>query len=52
MRIAAAALIAFYGNLFAHSGHGAPEGHFHGLGLEHAVLLAVVLALLAYAVKK
>ncbi len=52
MRSAAAALIAFSGELFAHPGHGALEGHFHGLGLEHALLLAVVLAVLAFAVKK
>ncbi len=52
MRSAAAALIAFSGELFAHPGHGALEGHFHGLGLEHALLLALVLAVLAFAVKK
>ena len=52
MRSAAAALIAFSGNLLAHPGHGAPEGHFHGLGLEHVLLLAVVLGVLAFAVKK
>ena len=52
MRSAAAALIAIPVELFAHPGHGAPEGHFHGLGLEHALLLAVVLACLSYAVKK
>ena len=52
MRNAAAALIAFSGELIAHPGHGALEGHFHGLGLEHALLLALVLAVLAFAVKK
>ncbi len=52
MRSAAAALIAFSGELFAHPGHGALEGHFHGLGLEHTLLLALVLAVLAFAVKK
>ena len=52
MRSAAAALIVFSGNLQAHPGHGAVEGHFHAFGVEHALLLAVILALLAYAVKK
>jgi len=49
MRSAAAALIAFSGTLFAHPGHGALEGHFHGWGVEHAVLIAVILGLLAFA---
>ena len=52
MRSAVAALIAFSGNLFAHPGHGAVEGHFHAFGVEHALLLAVILAFLAFAVKK
>ena len=50
MRSAAAALIAFSGNVLAHPGHGAPEGHFHNLGWEHLGLLAVVVvALILYA---
>ena len=52
MRRAAAALIIFSGNVCAHPGHGAPEGHFHGWGVEHALLFAVVFAVLAFAVKK
>jgi hypothetical protein len=52
MRSAAAALTAFSAQVLAHPGHGAPEGHFHGWGMEHFVLLVVVFAILAYAVKK
>jgi hypothetical protein len=52
MRSAAAALILASGQLQAHPGHGAMEGHFHAFGIEHAVLLAIVLGLLAFAVKK
>ena len=52
MRSLIAGLSLFAGNAIAHSGHGAVEGHFHGLGLEHGLLLAVALAFLAYAVKK
>jgi hypothetical protein len=52
MRRLTAGLFVFAGNAWAHPGHGAPKGHFHGLGFEHALLLALVLALLAYAVKK
>ncbi|HUN69278.1 MAG TPA: hypothetical protein VMU46_10800 [Burkholderiales bacterium] len=52
MRRAAAALIVVSGQALAHPGHGAPEGHFHGWGLEHAILFAVVFTLLAIAVLK
>jgi hypothetical protein len=52
MHRAAAALIAFSGGILAHPGHGAPEGHFHGWGLEHVLLVAVVFVVLAFAVKK
>ena len=52
MRSAAAALIAFSGEAFAHPGHGAIEGHFHGWGLEHALLFGVVFAVLAFALRK
>ena len=52
MRRAAAALIAFAGEALAHPGHDAPEGHFHGWGLEHALLFAVVFAALAFAAKR
>ena len=52
MRRAAAALIYFPGTLFAHPGHGALEGHFHGWGLEHALLFAAIFAVLAFAVRK
>ena len=52
MRSAAAGLILFAGNAMAHPGHGAADGHFHGWGPAHALLLVVVLALLAYAARK
>ena len=52
MHRAAAALIAFPGLALAHSGHGGLEGHFHGIGIEHALLLAAILGLLAFAVRK
>ena len=52
MRSAAATLIAFPGALLAHPGHGALEGHFHGWGLEHALLFAAIFAFLAFAVRK
>jgi hypothetical protein len=52
MRSAAAALIVFAGNAAAHSGHGGQEGHFHGWGLEHALLLVAMLGLLAFAARK
>jgi len=52
MRSAAAALIAFAGEALAHPGHGAPEVHFHGWGLEHALLFAAVFAALAFAAKR
>jgi hypothetical protein len=51
MRSATAALIAFSTDVLAHPGHGALEGHFHGWGLEHALLFGVVFAVLAFAVK-
>ena len=49
---AAAAVIAFSGVVLAHPGHGALEGHFHGWGLEHALLFAAIFAVLAFAVRK
>ena len=52
MRSAAASLMIFAVNALAHDGHGAPAGHFHWAGIEHAVLLLAVVALLAYAVRK
>ena len=52
MRSLIVGLSVFAGNAIAHPGHGAVEGHFHGLGQEHGLLLAAVLAFLAYAVKK
>ena len=52
MRSAAAALIAFSGEALAHPGHGAPDGHFHGWGLEHGLLFAVVFVVLAFAAMK
>jgi hypothetical protein len=52
MRRLIAALMVASGQAFAHPGHGAAEVHFHGWGVEHALLLVVVLAALAYALKK
>ena len=52
MRSAAAALMGFSAGVFAHTGHGAPEGHLHAWGIEHGILLAVVAAFLAYAARK
>ncbi len=52
MRNAASALIAFSGEVFAHPGHGGQEGHFHGLGIEHALLFVVIAGLLAFAARK
>ncbi len=52
MHRAAAALIAFPGTLFAHPGHGALDGHFHGWGPEHVLLFVVVLAFVAFALGK
>jgi hypothetical protein len=52
MRSAAAALIVFAGNVAAHPGHGGQEGHFHGWGLEHGLLLVVILGALAFAARK
>jgi hypothetical protein len=52
MHRAAAALIIFSGELLAHPGHGAPEGHFHGWGLEHGLLFALVFGMLVFAVRK
>ena len=49
MRSAAAALIAFSGEVLAHPG---AEGHFHGLGVEHVLLFAVIFGVLAFAVRK
>ena len=52
MHRAAAALIAFSANVLADPGHGALEGHFHGWGLEHVLLFAMVFAVLALALRK
>ena len=52
MRSAAAGLIVLAGNVLAHPGHGAPEGHFHGWGLEHVLLLAVIAIALVFALRK
>ena len=49
MHHAAAALTLFSGQVLAHSGM---EGHFHGLGIEHALLFVVIAGLLAFAVRK
>ena len=52
MRSAAAALMVAAGSALAHPGHGAPEGHFHWVGIEHIALLVIVAGLLYYAVRK
>ncbi len=52
MRSLTAVLVVFAGNALAHPGHGAAEGHFHGWGPEHAVLLVAVVAILAFALRK
>ncbi len=52
MRSAVAVLAVFAGEVLAHDGHGAPEGHFHSFGLEHAALVALVVAIVVYAVRK
>jgi len=49
MRSAAAALIVIAGNALAHPGHSAPEGHFHWVGIEHVLLLIVIVGLLIHA---
>ena len=53
MRSAAAALTVFFaqfsGQALAHPG---VDGHFHGLGVEHALLFAVIAGVLAFAVRK
>ena len=52
MRSAAAALMVFSGQVLAHPGHGAAEGHFHGLGIEHGLIFAAIVFLLFAAFKK
>ena len=52
MRHLALILAGFAGNALAHPGHGGLEGHLHGWGPEHAVLLVAVLGALLYALKK
>ncbi|MFY9317416.1 MAG: hypothetical protein WAO95_17900 [Burkholderiales bacterium] len=38
--------LAAAGSAIAHPGHGAPERHFHGWGVEHGLLLLVFLLFL------
>jgi hypothetical protein len=45
-------LIVFSGEVLAHPGHGAAEGHFHGIGVEHVILFAVVFLVLIFSIKK
>ena len=52
MHRAAAALMAISGEILAHPGHGALGWHFHGFGIEHVMLIAVVIVFLTFAVKK
>jgi hypothetical protein len=51
MHRAVAALIAFSGEVLAHPGHGAPESHFHGVGVEQLILFALVFLFLIFAIK-
>jgi len=48
MHRAAAALTLFSGQVLAHPG---AEGHFHGVGIEHVLLFAVISAFLAFALR-
>ena len=41
--------MAFSGTVLAHPG---AEGHFHGLGIEHVLLFAVIFGVLAFAARK
>jgi len=52
VRCLTAGLFVFAGNALAHPGHGAPEGHVHGWGAEHILLIAVIFALLVFALRK
>jgi hypothetical protein len=45
-------LIVVSGEVLAHPGHGAAEGHFHGWGVEHLLLIAVATLVLAFSVMK
>jgi hypothetical protein len=49
MRSAAAALTLFSGQVLAHPG---TEGHFHGPGIEHFLLFAVMFGVLIFAARK
>jgi hypothetical protein len=49
MHRAAAALTLFSGHVLAHPG---AEAHFHGVGIEHVLLFAVISAFLAFALGK
>ena len=49
MRSATAALTLVPGLVMAHPG---PDVHFHGLGIEHALLFAVMVGVLVFAVRK
>lgn len=52
MRSLSPVLLVLAGDALAHPGHGAAEGHFHVWGPEHGLLLAVILGLLAFAMRK
>ena len=49
MRGVIGALAVFSAEAFAHP---EAEAHVHGIGFEHVLLFAIVLGLLAYALKK
>ena len=52
MRSTVAALIVVSSGAYAHPGHGALQGHFHGWGAEHGLLCVVALVFLLYALKR
>lgn len=49
-----AALIAIFsaGEALAHPGHGAPEGHLHGLGWGHLLWAIAIAAVAAWAASR
>jgi hydrogenase/urease accessory protein HupE len=49
MRGSAVAIILAAGEAFAHPGHGAPEGHFHGLGWDYLLWAIAIVAIAAWA---
>lgn len=44
-----AAILLLAGDALAHPGHGAPEGHFHGLGWDHTLWAVAIVAVAVWA---